>query len=728
LNGRYENGTDFFRTMNTQGKHSGERRDGVMLDGGIRSRLAAVISRLRTYVFVEGLAKVCGFLFAGAVVQFLFDYGTHGMRWSMRAALLGVILLVALVMFWRRIIRPLRVPVDLPDVANLVERRFPQLSSVLISAVRFSRGEYGEAASNSPAFVGATVSRAAVATGGLDFSTVLNPTRARRASFCLVAITGACVLATVGAPEMTGLWFSRNVLLNDVAWPRRTTLVVELTDGEELIGARGDDLVIQAYAQGVQPREVEFFYETASGERGRESMVTVGSAGAFRYRFTLKNAQEDFRFYLRGGDHTTLEYNARLLERPRVRSATIEVVPPSYCGLAPFTLGDEQRSGEMLPGSRVVFSVEANKPIEQATLMAGTEVIAEAAGDGSRFSVTVSPEKTRTYHFALVDEVGLTNRQPVRFALRVIKDEPPRVRLKLTAAGEMITPAAILPMELEFADTYGLASAELVFDFTKDTTRQGLIPLEGFASGTASFSTSLSWSVADEGATPGERLTLFATAQDFDDVRGPNSAESQKMIFRLVTPEELLAELARREQEVRMDFERLVDAQEQLRGRALSLMGPNGPAPGSKEFSTVAAGLERRQRNLAGSVNVVRQQVDQILSELRVNQLADDNVEERVGDEIAVPLAAMLRRDFPLAADTLRQWSRDGSLETAGLVDPQQVALLSQMRAILANMIEWEGYQEAVTMLRDILRLQGELRDETEKAAERNAGDLFDDK
>ncbi len=713
--------------MITQGKHTGDRRDAVPLDGGVRDRLGSVISRLRTYVFVEGVAQICGVLLLGGVLQFLFDYGAHGMRWSMRAALLGGILGLALVMFWRRIVQPLRVPVGLPDVANLVERRFPHLASLLISAVRFSRGEQGEAASNSPAFVGATVSRAVVATRGLDFSSVLNPSRARWSSFSLIAMTGLCVLVTLGAPEMTGLWFSRNVLLNDVAWPRRTTLVVELTDGA-LIGARGDDLVIQAYAQGVQPREVQFFYTTASGDRGSESMVTVGSAGAFRYRYTLKNAQEDFRFYLRGGDDTTLEYDAQLLERPRVRSATIQVVPPSYCGLSPFTLGDEQRSGEMLPGSRVTFSVEANKPVTEATLMAGTDVVSEATCEGRSFAVSVSPEKTLTYHFALVDEVGLTNRQPVRFALRVVKDEPPRVRLKLTAAGEMITPLAILPMELEFADTYGLANAELVFDFTKDTTRQGLIPLEGFASGTASFSTSLLWAVADEGATAGERLTLFATGQDFDDVRGPNSSDSQKIIFRVVTPEELQAELARREQEVRMDFERLVDAQEQLRGRALSLIGPNGPAAGSKEFSTAAAGLERRQRNLAGSVNVVRQQVDQILSELRVNQLADDNVEERMGEEIALPLATLLRRDFPLAADTLRQWSRDGSVEAGGLVDPQQVALLSQMRAILANMIEWEGYQEAVTMLRDILRLQGELRDETEKDAERNAGDLFDDK
>ena len=60
-------------------------------------------------------------------------------------------------------------------------------------------------------------------------------------------------------------------------------------------------------------------------------------------------------------------------------------------------------------------------------------------------------------------------------------------------------------------------------------------------------------------------------------------------------------------------------------------------------------------------------------------------------------------------------------------VDVQQVALLSQMRAILANMLQWEGYQEAVNMLRDILRLQNELRTETKDAAQQQGSKVFDD-
>jgi hypothetical protein len=116
-----------------------------------------------------------------------------------------------------------------------------------------------------------------------------------------------------------------------------------------------------------------------------------------------------------------------------------------------------------------------------------------------------------------------------------------------------------------------------------------------------------------------------------------------------------------------------------------------------------------------------------VLTEHRINQLATQTVEERLGLGIADPLGRLTTRDLPDAADTIRRWSRDPQGEVGLTVDPQQVALLSQMRAILANMLQWEGYQEAVNMLRDILRLQNELRTETKDAAQQQGSKVFDD-
>ena len=360
-------------------------------------------------------------------------------------------------------------------------------------------------------------------------------------------------------------------------------------------------------------------------------------------------------------------------------------------------------------------------PVSQAQPVEG------AVPEQRRYVVTISPVESHTYHFHLVDAVGLENSQPVRLSLQVIDDEAPRARLKVPGVGYMITPEAVLPIELEFTDTYGLATAEWVYRIRREEIEEQPHIAPSFEPYMTTLSTSLLWPVSSEGVVPGERLTLFSRATDYNTVTGPNVGQSHEVTMQVVTQDELLAELARREQELRMDFERLIDAQERLRGRLLTVLG-RFPDPGPlATLAEAAAPLERSQRNIAGSINVIRQQFERILAELGVNQLDTDIVHRRLGEGIIDPLTRLAKRDLISAADTIRGWSTDGSPDAASRIDSQQIALLSQLRAILANMLQWEGYQEVVNMLRDIVRLQGELNAESRRTVEEHASEIFDD-
>lgn len=721
------------------------------LDAVVRSRLHTLGFRLRALLVLEGVTVTAGVLVGSAVVQFCLDYGTRGLRWSMRASLLALVAACAAWIVWRRILSPLRIAIGPSEVAHLVERRHPQLSSMLISAVRFSTGEVGAAETNSPALMASTIERAGRVFPMMASVPVLNAARGRAFLLTLLGVFIACVGVAWAAPEMTSLWFERNVLLRDVEWPRQTTLVLDARDGE-IIGARGDDLVIEAHAEGVQPREVEFHFETAGGATGREMMATIGSLGSYRYRYTFKNAQEDFDFYLEGGDDRTRAFRARLLDRPRVERMESRIVPPAYARLPTSVLSDDDRSASLLPGSSVTIHVWTNKPVRRATLMAGAESVKEAlpvprsaavagsadprengGGEGTaapatagELAVTFVPRETQTYSFALVDEVGLESRLPARFTLRLLKDEPPRVRVRLEGVGTIVTPEAVLPIETEYADTYGLATVELLYQTSRDGAPSGAIEVPGFSPYSTTFTTSLNWAVAQAGVSPGDRLALLGRALDFDNVSGPNSAQSAEIAVRVVSREELLAELARREQEARGDLERLIDVQEQIRGKLLSELGALRTGQDDTELASRVTAHERRQRTVAGSVNVLRQQFEQILAELRVNQLSTNAAEQRIGGAIIEPLGRLAKRDLVSAADEIRHWGREPTTEFGHRLDTRQAALIADMREILSNMLQWEGYQEAVNMLRDILRIQAELEAETRRTLEQQGSDIFD--
>ena len=696
------------------------------LDAALTGRLRSVAARVRRYVLIEGCAWTLSFLLVVGFIQFLLDYGTRGLQLSMRAVILALIVLGAGMLTWRRIVTPLRKRIGLADIAKLVERKYPELSSLLISAVRFASGEVGPEASNSRDLMRQVIGQAQRRAESIDVHKVLNPTRALWSMLALVLGLLAIGGISTWAPDMMGRWFARNVLLQEVEWPRRTHLIVEL-EGDELIGARGDDVVIQAYATGVQPRVVEIIYETVSGVNGRETMVTVGSRDNYGYRYTLKNAQEDLEFYLIGGDDQTRRFRLHLHDRPHVTETEIHIRPPAYTRLEAVDLADGERTARILPGSKVTVRIQTNKAITRATLMADRDVVAEAVAGEDGHSVTWIPTETHTYHFALMDEVGLDNRRPVRISLRVKEDDPPRVRIKLIGAGDMITASAVLPIELEFTDTYGLATAELHYTITRPEAVTSSIELPTFKPHTTTFATSLRWAVATASVAPGDTLVLSASASDFNDVTGPGFAEALEISLRVVTDEELAAELARREQEYRLDFERLIDSQEQVRSGLLTVYRQLQNAEMTDAVVSRLASLERRARSIAGAVNVIRQQFEKILAEMTINELATAEEKKRLSEGIVAPLTELAKRDLVSGADAIRRWSRAGAGENVDQIDPQQAAILVKMRTVLENMVQWEGYQEVVGMLRDLIRIQQQLRQETQEALEDQASDIFDD-
>jgi len=604
----------------------------------------------------------------------------------------------------------------------LVERRHPELKSLLVSAVQFSAGRVGSPESNSPELVDMVVRQASREAAGIPFDTVLAHSQARRSSLVLIAAVTIGTITVWTAPETMGMWFDRNVLLSDVQWPQQTRLRVEPSEAVRTV-ARGDDLEIRGHAEGVVPRSVDVIFDLASGKTGRETMVSVGQRG---FRHTFSRVDEPFHFRLKGGDDETESHEVRLAERPRVEAVTIAVAPPAYTGMEPFTAPPDQRAVETLLGSEVTFDVRVNKPVVRADLLAGTTVIEEAHGADDRWSVTIAPTESKTYQFALRDALDLDNKRPVRVSVRIIKDNAPRVRLRVVGAGDVITPNAILPLEMSFTDTYGLAEAEFVYTVSGQEAEQQTRTVDGFKPGMTNFEPAERWPIGPLGVRPGERLSLFVRAADFDDVSGPNAAQSAPNTFRIVTPDELLLELARREQEYRQEFERVVSQQERLRGQLLSLIGRMESTDPLEDVSNAVAPLERRQRQIAGQVNLVRQQFEQILTELEINGLDTEGIRVRLEDRVIAPATRLAKRDLVEAADSLRNIARDPSTEVAARADAIQVEILAEMRRILENMLKWEGYQEAVTMLREILRLQRELNDETRQELDRRATEILE--
>ncbi len=693
-------------------------------------RLRALGRRLKIYLLLDGLAIVCLALAAATLITLAIDY-SFWLAWDMRLVQLTTLLAAIGVLAWKVMLAPLRVTAGDASLAALVERRYPQLRSRLVSAVEFASipaADWAFERRRSRVLAEEVVHQAEAEAASLAFDDVLSHARARQRS----AIVAACVIGVgiicLSARETMGLWFQRNVMLRDVDWPQRNRLTVEgLVDGRMVV-PRGDDVTISAVVdEGYSPpRQVYLEYEGPTGLSGRDQMPAI-TGDRVRFTHTFERVDATLRCRVRGGDFRGEPFLIDVVDRPRLSHVVIGVTPPAYTKLDPYDLRAGQTVGEALEGSAIQLRVETNKPVTHATLVRTlggekTELGEAERLSDQRFTATDRPTGSATYHFELVDDLGLTNRSeragPVPITIRLLPDEAPKVKLRIRGAGEMITPEAILPLETDYSDTYGLASAELVHELGREGAPPVAEPASGLEPGTKTFAEKTNWVVGQRGVSEGDRLTLYARAADFDDVPAPNVGESPKMVFRVVSREDLLAELNRREQEYRQDFERMLRQQEELYASILTLSTPAGPSRTDPDRPEQFKRLARRQRDHAGRLNTLRLQFDQVLAELRINQLASPATESRLGGAVIEPLEALSRSLMPDAANAIDDVAAQDTPETLGAARGLQDQVLAEMNRILENMLKWEGFQEAVVLLREVMKMQKNVSQEVEKQIE----------
>ena len=195
--------------------------------------------------------------------------------------------------------------------------------------------------------------------------------------------------------------------------------------------------------------------------------------------------------------------------------------------------------------------------------------------------------------------------------------------------------------------------------------------------------------------------------------------------LRVVSPDDLLVELARRELGLRQEFERLISAQAAVKDgleRWLAAVGDGGVAD-AKQAQRLT-GLARTQALHANRCLAIARGFEQILAEMRVNRVARPADEQRISERLVSPLGR-LARDYPASGDLLAALREQVAPQLRADANTAQDNILSQMRQILKNMMEWEGYREFVALLESTIAAQTEVRTATLEAVSRQLDDIL---
>ena len=358
------------------------------------------------------------------------------------------------------------------------------------------------------------------------------------------------------------------------------------------------------------------------------------------------------------------------------------------------------------------------------------------------------------YQFVLTDTSGLANVRKSKFGVTIKPDKPPVVRAKLLGISGLVVPNAMLPTSFEAVDEYGLRSLQFSSQWKTPDMVDADDPISrdiGFTMNQLPDSSPLVRKIDEVevldlqplGLTPGASFRFVVEAQDFYP-SGENIGRSSELLLRIVSAEELRADLLRREIEQRKAFLNARDQQFEMSGELDNWRARWNEAEPSESFAASQEAdlirLLRDQKGLGTMVDRVATRFEEFLVEVQNNRLDESEAASGIKPEnrlmarfdkgIIQPIRELDRDQIARATrqlDAVRLSTSAGE-NIAGAVEQAltiQQEVVDRMDEILAAMTSSEDYQELVNRTLELKADQQRLKQDIQKSLQPK--NIFDD-
>ncbi len=356
--------------------------------------LSDLRARIRRYVLWEGIAWVILFL----ALVFWGLYATDAVHFAVRKLELPLWLRRSLVVagiaglawvFLTRIVWRLLRPLEPRSLALLLERKFPDLSERLITAVELE-GQSLERSAQSNAMLQQTLADLGRQLGTLDVTPVFDFRPLRRGALIAGVLVASIVGFGVVNAQAMSRWYAAFIGGDANYWERfrQNSLIAhvvaqpgdrvrEFDKARIYKHPRGGDLtlLIESPKANAAPDQVVLSWRSLTQTGRTRGSVNLLASGPGTYRHTMKNVVDEQWFWLRGGDFATAEpYRVVIVEPPRLEKVELQCDYPAYMGQESL----EDRPLE-LAGTQVAIPAEtkfelravSNKPLMSVDIRAG---------------------------------------------------------------------------------------------------------------------------------------------------------------------------------------------------------------------------------------------------------------------------------------------------------------------------------------------------------------------
>ena len=543
---------------------------------------------------------------------------------------------------------------------------------------------------------GALASRAAgTVRGGLPASGPFAPSMrrasSRRAGIAAgVAGAGALVLASATPLFGDGL---RAVMSPIDAW-RGALLERPRIEGAPAELLRGSPLRVTVHAPG---RHRVILAVRQTGEAWREDTLAVDRATGSA-RWTMDALRGDVRLVATDGRTASDSVVVRAADRPFVGAVVLRASYPSYLGRQPETLpvGEPLR----LPrGTSLAVSGRASVPLVSVQLDGAGERH-ELAAIGHKFTGTFIAVRSQRLEWAVRSADGTVPDRPPPLELVVLADSAPRIEITSPSSDTLLVAGDSAALGVGASDDHGIAAVRLR---VMRGAQSSVSPVAG-AVGTA-WAGAAPLDLSMLGLRAGESMRVRAEAVDASP--WAQVGRSREVVVRRATRDEIRASARALGDSAVQAARAAVSAQQALAQRTDEAARAQARSSNSSSRQESASSAPSAQRQPGMSYEAAEKaralaQEQRAMAE-RVDKLRDATRQLEQQLRAAGALDSALQRQLAEAQALLRQ-----------ALTPE---MLAQMQK-LENASRQQDGQQARDALRDLARMQQQLREQLERSAE----------
>ncbi len=480
--------------------------------------------RWRVRRLLAGAAVTVGaallLLFASAAAVDAFRYPPWLVRSLGTAA--WILLLLAV---WRFVWRPLRFRRSDRQVALYVEEHDPGLREAVLSGVELG-GNAGSDTGASPELTRLVVEEAVRRLEGLGAGATIETRGLRRAAGTVALVFGFSFVVTLLAPP--ALTRGAALLLTPWADLDGTNPYRVLVEPGDAAIPRGADQWIHAEPSGFTA-EAALLGTRAEGETRWESLLLEPDAadGAFRHLLLGVSTATDYFVEMDGVRSPT--FRIEVEDAPYAEQIALRYRYPPHTGLSPNTVRDGGDIAAVAGAEVEIFvrpSVRADageirlgdgsEPVPLVPAPEGmpgddpTGAVMENATPGI-LAGSLRLEESGAYRIALADGAGVLRTASRDYAIEVLDDLPPIVRILRPARDTRASPVEEVFTEVRAEDDYRIARLEL--RTAVNGGPETAIPLAGDASGSAAQAGHTLF-LEEWDLQPGDLVSYYAVAAD----------------------------------------------------------------------------------------------------------------------------------------------------------------------------------------------------------------------